>query len=248
MTIPRPRIPRRLAPLLAAATVLAVATPWAAAQPLPVDTVLQNVEDAAKALQDASFTVTGKLVDPDGTVIPLEIDVQVIPGKQLASAYIVQPDALADNQIVLDGNVVKNYTFLTNQVTLFDANDPDALGGLLPTGDGEGGGPQISFDLGKIFQGYDASIEGVDKKDGHELYHLLFKNKDPKAGVQTVVATVPSSDWLPRTLEFRQADGRAMADLQANDIVTDQGLDPAKVGYLPEDAEVIDNRASAGGQ
>ncbi len=221
--------------------VLLGASAVAAAQPLPVDTVLQNIENAADALQDATFTITGKLVDADGTVIPLEVDIQVIPGKQLASAYIIQPDALADNQIVLDGDVVKNYTFLTNQVTLFDANDPDALGGLLPAGQ-DGGGPQISFDLGKIFQGYDATVGGVGTQDGHDVYHLDFANKDPKATIQHVGATVPSTDWLPRELVFEQADGQVMADLNAQNIVKDQGLDPAKVAYLPADAEVIDNR------
>lgn len=225
---------------LAALALAVAAVAWA--DPLPVDTVLTNIEDAAKALQDASFTITGKLVDPDGTEIPLEIDTQVIPAERLASAYIVQPDALADNQIVLDGDIVKNYTFLTNQITLFDAHDPDALGGLLPATE-DGGGPEISFDLGQIFQGYDASVQGVTQEEGHDVYQLDFTNKDPAANIQQVQATVPASDWLPRRLVFLQADGRAIADIRAEKLVTDSGLDPAALRYLPEDAEVIDNRA-----
>jgi hypothetical protein len=42
--------------------------------------------------------------------------VLAIPGIPAAGLYILQPDAIADNQIVVDGDVVRSYTFLTNQV------------------------------------------------------------------------------------------------------------------------------------
>jgi outer membrane lipoprotein-sorting protein len=236
MTMPRPLL-RRLA-LLGALLVAATAN----AQQPDVSTLLDNIKNAANAIQDATFTVTGKLVDADGTVIPLDVDIQTIPPKHLASAYINQPDALADNQIVLDGNVVKNYTFLTNQITLFDANDPDALGGLLPASPAGQGAPQISFDLGAIFAGYDASIKDVKQTGGTTTYVLDFTNKDPKANILNVEATVPSSDWLPRRLVFLQKGDRVIADLNVTNLKLDQGLDPKKVAYLPKDAEVIDNR------
>ncbi len=234
--MPRPLL-RRLA-LLGALLVAATAN----AQQPDVSTLLDNIKNAANAIQDATFTVTGKLVDADGTVIPLDVDIQTIPPKHLASAYINQPDALADNQIVLDGNVVKNYTFLTNQITLFDANDPDALGGLLPASPAGQGAPQISFDLGAIFAGYDASIKDVKQTGGTTTYVLDFTNKDPKANILNVEATVPSSDWLPRRLVFLQKGDRVIADLNVTNLKLDQGLDPKKVAYLPKDAEVIDNR------
>ncbi len=234
--MPRPLL-RRLA-LLGALLVAATAN----AQQPDVSSLLDNIKNAANAIQDATFTVTGKLVDADGTVIPLDVDIQTIPPQHLASAYINQPDALADNQIVLDGNVVKNYTFLTNQITLFDANDPDALGGLLPASPTGQGAPQISFDLGAIFAGYDASIKDVKQTGGTTTYVLDFTNKDPKASILNVEATVPSSDWLPRRLVFLQKGDRVVADLNVTNLKLDQGLDPKKVAYLPKDAEVIDNR------
>lgn len=226
---------------LALLAVVALVT-VAGAQKPDVTAVLDDIKAAANAIKDATFTLTGKLVDSDGTVIPLEVDIQTIPPQHLASAYIVQPDALADNQIVLDGNVVKNYTFLTNQVTLFDANDPDALGGLLPAGPNGQGSPQLSFDLGAIFAGYDASIKDVTTSGGGDVYHLDFVNKDAKAVIQLVEATVPASDWLPHELVFSDKGGRVVADLKVQKLELDQGLDPKKVAYLPADAEVIDNR------
>src|SRR5690606_39884289 len=104
------------------------------------------------------------VVDADGTEFPLEIEVQVVPGLDLAKAYIVQPDALADNQIVLDGAAVYSYSFLTHQVTVFDADDPDALGGMLPAGQ-DGATANLPLDLGDFRAGYDATVVAVEEGD-----------------------------------------------------------------------------------
>lgn len=237
-----PRIRRSFSAILGAMAVCAaLVAPSAAAQALDVDTVLDNVTTAARDLRDASFLLEGKLVDTDGTIIALEIEIRVVPPASLASAYIIQPDALADNEIVLDGPAVYNYTFLTNQVMVFDADDPDALGGLLPKGE-DGASAEISFDLGAIFAGYVATIADVERGADGDVYVIEFKNKDPEALILDVIARVSASDWLPRQLVFMEADGRVMAELNANDLVIDQGLDPEEVRRLPDDAEVIDNR------
>lgn len=244
---PHPRRTRALARFLGAALLVVALVPTAAAQAQPaaldVDTVLDNIAQAADALEDVSFLLTGRLVDPDGTAIALEIEIRVIPDLPVASAYIVQPDALADNQIVLDGEAVYNYTFLTHQIAVFDANDPDALGGLLPAGE-DGASASISFDLGAIFEGYVASIEEVFESEFGPTYRIHFANRDPDAMVLDVVALVPNSDWLPRQLQFLQADGVLLAELNAENMQVDAGLDPDDVRYLPEDAEIIDNRGN----
>ncbi len=213
----------------------------AQAQELDVDTVLANVTEAARELEDASFLLTGKLVNPDGTTITLEIDVLIVPPQSLGSAYIIQPDALADNVIVLDGDAVLNYTFLTNQVMIFDADDPDALGGLLPAGE-DGATANISFDLGAILGGYEGSISEVKDGPFGETYVIHFTNNDPTAAILDVIAEVPSSDWLPRKLVFIQSDGHVLAELNAERLEVNTGLDPDYVRELPDDAEVIDNR------
>lgn len=206
-----------------------------------VDAVLDNITEAARALDDASFMLEGKLVNSDGTTFALEVDVLVIPPHNLASAYIIQPDALADNIIVMDGPAVYNYTFLTNQVMIFDADDPDALGGLLPSGE-DGATANFNFDLGAIFAGFEASIVEVFDGPHGQTYRLQFTNKDPEAAILDVTALVPSSDWLPRTLVFMQSDGHVLAELHAQDLQVNTGLDPEYVRELPDDAEVIDNR------
>lgn len=236
----RPR-PAALWTVLLTALLLAAPVQAQAQAQQDVDAVLENITTAARALEDASFLLAGKLINSDGTTITLEIDILTVPGQNLASAYIIQPDALADNIIVMDGPAVYNYTFLTNQVMIFDADDPDALGGLLPAGE-DGATANFNFDLGAIFAGFDASVEEVFESEHGETYRLRFANKDATAAILDVEALVPSSDWLPRTLVFMQADGHVLAELHATQLATNTGLDPELVRELPSDAEVIDNR------
>src|SRR5690554_5280080 len=228
-------------PRLAAAAALLLASLAAAQETPSVDTILDNVTQAARELQDASFLLTGRVIDADGTEFALEIEIQVVPGADVASAYIIQPDALADNQIVLDGNAVYSYSFLTHQVTIFDADDPDALGGMLPAGQ-DGATANLSLDLGEILAGYDATVVAVEEGDEGTVYVLNFQNRDREAMILDVDAWVLAADWLPRRLVFKEADGRVVAELNAEQLVIDQGLDPDDVRALPEDAEVIDNR------
>ncbi len=223
-------------------SLLALALPAAAlAQTTDVDEVLDNIATAARQLQDVSFLLTGSIIDPDGTQIALEVDFEIVPPEVVARAYILQPDALADNEIILDGDAVYNYTFLTHQVMIFDADDPDALGGMLPAGE-DGASATLSFDLAAIFAGYEASIvELIDTEHG-PTYRLHFSNVDPDALVLDVEALVPTSDWLPRRLVFMESGGRVLAILNAENLVADSGIDVASLRELPFDAEIIDNR------
>ncbi|HEY8370212.1 MAG TPA: hypothetical protein VIM86_12955 [Thermodesulfobacteriota bacterium] len=236
------RATRPHSPRLAAAALVLLLAGLATAQETPsVDAILDNVTQAARELRDASFLLTGRVIDADGTEFPLEIEIMVIPGLDLASAYIIQPDALADNQIVLDGDAVYSYSFLTHQITVFDADDPDALGGMLPAGR-DGATANLSLDLGEILAGYEAELVGVEEGPEGTLYRLAFANRDREAMILDVDAWVLGSDWLPRRLVFKEAGGRVVAELNAEQLTVDQGLDPEEVRALPEDAEVIDNR------
>ena len=130
-------------------------------------------------MQDASFLLTGSLYDADGTEIPLEIETQVMPVEEVGRAFFIQPDALADNFIVVDDDAVYNYLFLTNQVTVLDISDPDALGGLFPEAEARGPKkPQEEFDfslnLDKLFLGWEMSVEGYSESPAGNVYDLRF--------------------------------------------------------------------------
>ncbi len=219
--------------LLLAAAAFA---PTAAAQERTVDDVLSALEASAAAIVDLAFVLEGELIDEAGQTFRLEVEVLALPAEPAIGLYILQPDAIADNQIVVVGDEVRNYTFLTNQVSLFDASDPDAFGGLLePNADGS---LPLSLDLATVFAGWDATIEG---EDGGTVT-VRFANRDPEAAMQTVLATVTSDTWDPVQLVFLRAGDALFADLRFVDWSRDQGLTLDDVTYLPEDAEVLDRR------
>lgn len=234
---------RRILPLVLFALSLLVSGVATAQSDPEAEALLDAVAERAAAVEDASFLLTGRLIDPDGTEIALEIDVQTIPSERVASAYVLQPDALADNIIVLNGDTVANYTFLTHQVTLFDADDPDALGGLI--GGGEEGSLDVTFDLNRLFAGYRASLQGDTETPEGPAQRVRLDNLEEGALIAWVEATIPDATQLPYRLAFHGSDGALLAELRFEDLRLDQGLAAEDVTFLPEDAEILDERASA---
>ena len=231
--VPPPlRVVRTIALLVAAAALAFVAH----AQPRTADDVLAALEASAAAIEDLAFVLEGELIDEAGQTFRLEVEVLAIPAEPAIGLYILQPDAIADNQIVILGDEVRNYTFLTNQVSVFDASDPDAFGGLIePNADGT---LPLSLDLAAVFAGWDATIED----DTGGTVTVRFRNRDPEAAMQTVLATVTTDTWDPLRLVFLRAGDALFADLRFEGWSRDQGLTLDDVTYLPEDAEVLDRR------
>lgn len=225
------------APWLAAWLLAGAAlAPAALAQSRTVDDVLAALEASAASVVDVAFLLEGELIDEAGQTFRLEVEVLAIPSEPAIGLYILRPDALADNQIVVVGDEVRNYTFLTNQVSVFDVSDPDAFGGLIePAADGT---LPLSLDLAAVFAGWDASLED----DAGDVLTVRFVNRDPGAAMQTVLATVTTDTWDPLRLVFLRAGDALFADLRFVDWVRDGGLTLDDVTYLPDDAEVLDRR------
>lgn len=218
-------------------------TTAASAQDLSADEVLSRLEERSNALQDASFLLTGTIYDADAQEIALEIEAQFIPGEELAKAYFIQPDALADNFVVADGDTVYNYLFVTNQVTILDADDPEALGNLIPEGQTEGA-VNLTPNLGRFFSSdaWNATVEGYEETENGPVYRLRFGSTDEAANVDFVTATILDGEWLPQVMTFVQRSGDPLAELQFQNYAVDTGLDPAELRELPQDAERIDQR------
>ena len=206
-------------------------------QDLSAEDVLAQMTETADSISDARFLLEGELVDLDGTVLPFEVDVQVIPEVNAARAEFFQPDALADNFLVLDGEDFYNYIFLTNQASLFSSNDPDALGGVFPSTE-ENEAFEFTFDLNQLFEGWEPEI--VSFEEGR--YTLRLVNTEQDVNIAYVDATTIESEWLPETLTFYNQDETAFSALEFNEVSIDSGLDAADVTYIPEDAEIIDER------
>jgi outer membrane lipoprotein-sorting protein len=220
-----------------AAALLLVAT-TARGQGLPVEAVLAELEQRAARLQDITFVLEGEVRDEAGQRFAVEVEVLAIPSMSAASLYIVQPDALADNMVVVHGDEVRNYTFLTNQVAIFDIADPDAFGGLVQGGDALA----LDLDLGRVFAGWDARVEAVERGGDGDVYTVRFDNRDPDAAIHHAILVIDASDWLPLRLTLYSDESTQFADLRLMGLEVDTGLDVAEVTWLPDDAEVLDRR------
>jgi len=239
-----PTNPRRHAPPWIVAPLAAFALSFAAllatAHARTVGDVLAALEASAATIVDLEFVLEGVLIDLDGQTMRVEVEVLAIPGIPAAGLYILRPDAIADNQVIIDGDVVKNYTFLTNQISLFDIDDPDALGGLIEVGpDGE---LPVSLDLAAVFAGWNATLVGEEDTPRGPGLLLRFDNLDPAGEIRFVLATVIEDGWDPWRLAFFRTGDQLFADVTFRDLVRNQGLTREQVTYLPEDAEVLDRR------
>ncbi|CAN5831305.1 outer membrane lipoprotein carrier protein LolA [soil metagenome] len=222
----------------ATTSVLVLMASTVQAEGLDASQVLRAIEERTGALNDLTFLLEGEIRDEAGQRIAVEIEVMAMPNLPAASLYIIQPDALADNQVVIDADEIRNYTFLTNQVSVFHADDPDALGGLFP----EAAGATFDLDVGRVFQGWDVSIVSVEAGPDGEVYELRFDNLAAEAPIDHVLASIDADTWLPFRLVFFRDGDQLFADLRFVDMVVDQGLTRAEVTFLPDDAEVIDRR------
>ena len=240
--------------------VCAVLFTGALAQDMGAEAILAALEETADTTFDSQFVLTGDITDADGTVYSLEIDVQIIPAEELAFAYIIQPDAIADNFIILDGDVVYNYQYLTNQVILLPADDPDALGGLLPAdanvGDDSEQDFEVQLDLNMLFEGWQPSVEGYTSTPEGDAYIMRFDDVSEQEEViieyvqaQVIDGSLEGQTWAPYRLEFYSgdssedaSDAAPVATLIFRDFMRNVGLNPEDLRYLPPDAEIIDER------
>lgn len=208
------------------------------AQELSADDVLIELEQRANSLQDASFLVTGKLIDTDLQEFALEIQVQMILDENLIRMDFYQPDAIADNFIILDQDGVYNYNFLTNQVTIYKPGDSQAFGGLFPSVQ-EGSSYTFTLNMNELFAGWNVSL----KDHQANTYQLRFTNKASEGIILGYVdVSVKETIWFPHQMSFYNPEGNLLAELNFNEISLDQNLDPEDLRYIDNTAEVIDER------
>jgi outer membrane lipoprotein-sorting protein len=209
----------------------------ALAQDLSRDEVLEKLKENSQNMQDASFLITGRLIDTDNQEFTLEIQVQTIPSENLVRLDFFQPDAVADNFIILDNDGVYNYNFLTNQLSIYNLGDAAAFGGIFP--EGANGTYEFTLNVTELFSGWDIELVGFE----NGLYHLKFNNTETiNIRLKHVDVYVDQDLGLPTAMAFYNADDILTADIQINDYVINQGIDTDEVRYFDETAEILDER------
>jgi outer membrane lipoprotein-sorting protein len=208
------------------------------AQELSSEEVLAKLEEGANSMQDASFLLTGKLIDTDGQEFPLEVSVQLVPSENLVRADFIQPDAIADNFIILDKDGVYSYNFLTNQVSIYNLGDAEAFGGLFPSAS-EGSSYEFTLNMTELFSGWNVTLEGYQEG----LYQLRFSNTESEDIILGHVdVSVDQETWLPAHMLFYSPEDNQVAELVFNDLRVNQELDPEEIRSIPDDAEILDER------
>ncbi len=214
----------------------------ATAQDLSSEDIVANLTERAETLKDATFLVTGNLIDADGQEIPLEVNIATLPKENLLRADFIQPDAVADNSLIIDGEDVYSYIYLTNQVSVFNLGDPEALAGLFPNRE-EGRTFSFTLNLAQLFEGWNISSQGSQDSPVGKVYTLRFDNTETEGVILSHVdTTVVDGTWVPYSMDFYNIEGNLVAELVFNDFVTDGGLNPDDVRYLDSSAEIIDER------
>lgn len=225
-------------------TVLAVlfaSFTWAASQASPQD-ILQATSEAVEDVRDTSFVVQGTVTGPDGSLTEVDAEVLALTEPQVVSVYVYAPAALADNILAFDEDTLYDYAFITNQLTLSDLDDPDALGG--PFGEFDPQALTQTLDVGEALSAWEGQVleQGVETPRGPAT-RLAFTNPESGAGVASVEVEIVDADRLPYRIVLRQQDGGTMGELRLNNLEVNPGLTRADVLAFPPDAQVIDERS-----
>lgn len=210
----------------------------AAQNPEPAE-IISGMQQTLDATADASFLVTGELLGGDGTVYQLELEVESMPRAQLLRIFIIQPDALADNFIIVTPEELYNYNYLTNQVVLYAADDPNAYGPL--AGDAEGSF-ELTLDLAELFAGWDARVAGSVDTPAGPAVRLELTNQDRAANIGAATVVALEDGWWPHELTLFTASGEILLRIELSNVRFDTGLSEDDLLWYPPDAELIDER------
>ena len=213
------------------ALLLALLLTPSLAQAQSADDILSKVAAAQQNVKDISFKVSGTATLDSGNQ-KVDLNVQTIPSSSLARVVFNAPDALADNIVVVDNKEIRNYLYLTNQVTVTSVNQAAGqdLGGLDLS--------QLSNLVPALKSRYDLKLLGSTGSAGNRLYQLAA---NPKTGVQggSTRIWITENGWRPTRFQSLSDAGKVVADLAVSNYKVNTGLMAARLRQLPKDAEMI---------
>lgn len=193
--------------------------------------IVNKVDAAQKTLKDISFRMSGT-ASMDSSTQKIDFTVKSIPAQNVARIQFAAPDALADNIVVADKNEVRQYMYLTNQITVTPIKKAASNMGL--TG--------IDFtnvgNASNLLAQYDVKLVGTSGTAGKRLFQL---EATPKTGSSTDLTRlwITEDGWRPTRIQVVSSAGKSLADLNVTNYKTNTGLTVAKLRDLPKDAEVI---------
>lgn len=208
-------------------------TVFSGAQAQSADDILNKVSAIQKAARDVTFSLKGSATLDAGQTQKLDLDVQSIPASNLTRLLFNAPDALADNIVILDSKEVRQYLYLSNQITVTPLNKAAQGRGV------DLGGLDFNSlsNPAALKSRYDLKLLGSTGTAGNRTFQLQATPKTGSAG-KTVV-WIAEQGWQPSRLQVYGAGGKVMADVSVVNYKKNVGLTASKLRALPKDAEVI---------
>lgn len=192
--------------------------------------IVSRVDAAQRSAKDISFRLAGT-ASLDAAGQKLDLLVKTIPAQNLIRVQFNAPDALADNIFVADRTEVRQYLYLTNQVTVTSAAkaaDTAGVTGLDLTQLGN---------TASMLAAYNVKLLGTTGAAGKRVFQL---EATPKTGqARRTLVWITESGWRPTRVQVQDTAGKTVADLTVSAFKTNAGLTAAALRQLPKDAEVI---------
>ena len=192
--------------------------------------IINKVDAAQKAAKDVSFRLSGSATVENQNQ-KIDLTVKAIPAQNLARIQFAAPDALADNIVVADSKEVRQYMFLTNQITVTPvskAANEAGLGGLDFNNLGN-----TSAMLSKL----NVKLLGTTGSAGSRVFQLEATSKD--GGTDRTRVWITEAGWRPNRLQYLDRNGKVLADMTISNYKTSSSLSAATLKALPKDAQVI---------
>ena len=161
-----------------------------------------------------------------------DLTVRTLPAQNLARLQFAAPDALADNVVVADRNEIRQYVFLTNQITVTPAKKAAANAGF-----GELDFTQFS-NAAALLKDYNVKLVGTTGTAGKRLYQLEATPRNASTTDRARV-WITEAGWRPTRMQLVSAAGKTLADLSLSNYKVNSGLSASALRALPKDAQII---------
>lgn len=193
--------------------------------------IISKVEAAQKAAKDVSFRLSGT-ANFDSSSQKVDMLVKALPAQNLARIQFNAPDALADNIVVADKNEIRQYMFLTNQITVMStksAGDKAGMGGLDFT---------TMTDAASMLKEYNVKLLGTTGTAGKKVFQLEATSKTGKADDKARI-WISEAGWRPVRVQLLASNSKVLADMKLSNYKVNSGLNAATLRALPKDAQII---------
>ncbi|MVN87267.1 outer membrane lipoprotein carrier protein LolA [Deinococcus sp. HMF7620] len=208
-------------------TLLTALLPVAGAQ--TAQDIINKVDTTQKAAKDVSFRLSGTAA-LDSAAQRIDLTVKAIPTQNVARVQFTAPDALADNVVVADKNEVRQYLYLTNQITVTSTKNAASSAGL-----------GLDFtqlsNTAAMLSAYNVKLLATSGAAGARQYQL---EATPKSGSgDRTRVWITEAGWRPTRIQILSGAGKTVADLSVSNYRVNSGLSAASIRALPKDAQVI---------